>query len=78
MIRRLKAWAALAGLVVMALAASWFGGRMRGNSDAKREAKDADNDRANDIRDAADRARRADDGGAGAIDRLSAAGRLRD
>jgi hypothetical protein len=68
----------MAGLVVMALAASWFGGRMRGNSDAKREARESDNARADAIRDAADRARRADDSGAGAIDRLSAAGKIRD
>lgn len=41
MIARLKAWAALAGLVVAALAASWFGGRKSAKTDAKlREAED--------------------------------------
>ena len=35
MIGRIKAWAALAGLVVMALAASWFGGRKSAKTDSK-------------------------------------------
>jgi hypothetical protein len=34
-IARLKAWAALAGLVVVGLVASWFGGRKAANTDAK-------------------------------------------
>ena len=37
MIARLKAWAALAGLVVVALAASWFGGRKSAQTDAEVE-----------------------------------------
>jgi len=32
---RIKAWAALAGLVVTALAASWFGGRIAAKTDSK-------------------------------------------
>lgn len=35
MIARLKAWAALAGLVVAALVASWFGGRNSAKTDIK-------------------------------------------
>lgn len=38
MIARLKAWAALAGLVVMALVASWFGGRKAARTDIKADA----------------------------------------
>lgn len=35
MIGRLKTWAALAGLVVAALVASWFGGRKSAHTDTK-------------------------------------------
>ena len=40
---RLKLWAAAFGLVIAALAASWFGGRKSGvaNTKAKRTAQDA-------------------------------------
>lgn len=42
MIARLKLWAAAIGLVIAALAASWFGGRKAGKTDAKlEEAEDA-------------------------------------
>jgi len=37
MIARLKLWAAGLGLVVAALAASWFGGRQAAKTDAKRK-----------------------------------------
>jgi hypothetical protein len=39
---RLKLWAAAAGVVLVALAASWFGGRKAGQTDAKlKETEDA-------------------------------------
>ena len=39
MIARLKIWAAAAGLLVVALAASWFGGRKMAQADAKAKQK---------------------------------------
>ena len=43
MIGRIKLWASVAGLFIAALAASWFGGRKSGVSDAKakQETQDA-------------------------------------
>ena len=42
MIARLKLWAVVAGLFIVTLAASWFGGRKAGQTDAKlEEAEDA-------------------------------------
>jgi hypothetical protein len=43
MIARLKLWAVVAGIFIITLAASWFGGRKAGQTDAnaKRTAQDA-------------------------------------
>jgi sensor domain CHASE-containing protein len=42
MIARLKLWAVVAGIFIVTLAASWFGGRKAGQTDAKlEEAEDA-------------------------------------
>jgi hypothetical protein len=43
MIGKIKLWAAVAGVFIAALAASWFGGRKSGvaNTKAKRTAQDA-------------------------------------
>jgi sensor domain CHASE-containing protein len=41
-IARLKLWAVVAGIFIVTLAASWFGGRKAGQTDAKlEEAEDA-------------------------------------
>jgi hypothetical protein len=64
------------GAAFVAIVGALLIGRKQGARDAQEKAKGADHDRARYIEDAADRARRADDGGA--VDRLHDAGRLRD
>ena len=64
------------GAVIVAVLAAFFWGNRRGKSSAKQEAKEADNARAETIRDKADKARAA--GGGDPVDRLREHGRLRD
>jgi hypothetical protein len=66
---------AAAGAVLLAVAAVYFKGRSAGGTAARTKAKDADHDRAEEIRDRVDVAR-ADDGDP--VERLRDAGRLRD
>jgi hypothetical protein len=64
------------GAVIVAVLAAFFLGNRRGKSSAKQEAKEADNARAETIRDKADAARKRPAGDA--IDRLQRSKHLRD
>jgi hypothetical protein len=65
--------------IIASIAIAFFVGRRGAAKDATRKAKDKDHERAAQIETAADRARAADDAGAGdAVDRLHDANRLRD
>ena len=76
---RLGRYAAAAGLAVAAVAGVYLRGRSEGREDAQREAREADHDRAAEIRETAAEARA--DGlsdGRSPDDRLRGHGRLRD
>ena len=67
------------GAVIAAIAAAFWFGRRQGGKSARTTMQQRDRDNADKIRDAADRARRADDAGhVDAAERLRKAGRLRD
>ena len=67
------------GALIAAALAAWAFGRRQGSQRAKQDMAEKDNANADKIRDAADRARRADDAGnVDAIERLQRRGRLRD
>ena len=67
------------GAIIAAIGAAWALGRKRGKDVERQGAITKDRANADKIRDAADRARRADDAGnIDAVERLSKRGRLRD
>lgn len=68
----------LIGAAIVAIIGALLLGRRQGRKAAQQQAKGQDHERATEIEDAADRARRSDDGGADPLERLREAGRIRD